>query len=404
MADNDGGGGGYYYDDGVVVDATQAPWYEEEILMEEQEERLQTISIYFVVFAAMLAFVMIASKYLHNAPSINTFVSEAALVLLTGIAVGGVVHTFLPNLEPPPPSSESTNDASDNNYEMNVLAHSLLSFSPNIFFMALLPPILFNSGYQIRRELFYRHIKPIVMFACLGTTLCAMTTGLLLYGITVLRNTQSGGDGLFQPTLLELLTFGALIAATDTVSILTVFQTKRVDPHLFYLVFGESALNDAVALVLFTALSDLLRSDGWDQTTPQNMVLNGLEFCLVVISEAIGSPLVGYCLSIATAYMFKIVDLRSHPSLELPLYMLLMYTPFVVAECFNLSGIVAIFFSGISARRYVCPNVSRETEKNAEVIFKLAAYMAETSIFSSWVSLCLVYPEASTGNSSAGHF
>jgi hypothetical protein len=61
----------------------------------------------------------------------------------------------------------------DGEYEDNVLAESLLSFSPNVFFMAMLPPIMFNSGYQLRRELFYRHIKPIVLFACLRTTISA---------------------------------------------------------------------------------------------------------------------------------------------------------------------------------------------------------------------------------------
>ncbi|MCC5321541.1 cation:proton antiporter, partial [Staphylococcus aureus] len=45
---------------------------------------------------------------------------------------------------------------------------------------------------------------------------------------------------VFTPTLTELFTFGALISSTDPVSTLAVFQAKRVDPQLFYLVFGES--------------------------------------------------------------------------------------------------------------------------------------------------------------------
>lgn len=340
----------------------------EEDMYEDDEERLQTTSIYFVVFSAMLAFVMVSSKYLHESPSINSFVSEAALILLTGIFVGSLVHVILPNFEPETAATQNEDN------EENVLAHSLLSFSPNIFFMALLPPILFNSGYQIRRELFYRHIKPILMFACWGTTICAITTGFLLYGIS-----SAGWMGSFTPTLLEFLTFGALIAATDTVSILTVFQAKKVDPHLFYLVIGESALNDAIALVLFSAFGDLLRTAHLDGA--RTIAMKILEFFLAVAAEAVGSPLLGVVFSMGTALMFKHIDLRLYPALELPLYMLLMYTPFVVAECFHLSGIVTIFFSGISARRYVAPNVSEETERNAEVIFKLASYMAETSIF-----------------------
>lgn len=346
------------------------------------DERLRIISLYFILFAAMLAFVMVSSKYLHDCPTINSFVSEASLTLLTGIFVGGLVHVLLPDLEPETTDNndgdgDGNGDGDGETYEQNVLAHSLLSFSPNIFFMALLPPILFNSGYQLRRELFCRHIKPILMFACLGTTLCALTTGLLLYAVSA-----AGwlGDTTFAPTMLELLTFGALTAATDTVSILGVLQAKQVDPHLFYLVVGESALNDAVALVLFYTFVDLLKSGG-DESRGIAVALKVSGFFINLACAAIGSPLLGIVFSFATALMFKHVDLRQHPSLELPLYMLLMYTPFVVAECFHLSGIVAIFFSGISARRYIAPNVSAETEKNAEVLFKLASYMAETCIF-----------------------
>ena len=54
----------------------------------------------------------------------------------------------------------------------------------------------------------------------------------------------------FEASYLELLAFGALISATDPVSTLAVFDAKKVDPHLFYLVFGESVINDAVGLVL----------------------------------------------------------------------------------------------------------------------------------------------------------
>ena len=56
-------------------------------------------------------------------------------------------------------------------------------------------------------------------------------------------------------SLAEALAFGALISATDPVSVLAVFAELRVEPALFYLVFGESVVNDAVAIVLFETFS-----------------------------------------------------------------------------------------------------------------------------------------------------
>eukprot|EP00978_Attheya_sp_CCMP212_P043598 scaffold287155_cov32-Attheya_sp.AAC.1 len=109
---------------------------------------------------------------------------------------------------------------------------------------------------KTNKELFFRHIKPIVLFACVGTVISAIVVAATLsivsaYGLT--------GD--FHPSFTELLTFGALISATDPVTTLAVFQTKRVDPHLFHLVFGEAVLNDAVGLVLFQTFAKFVGNE-----------------------------------------------------------------------------------------------------------------------------------------------
>ena len=62
-------------------------------------------------------------------------------------------------------------------------------------------------------------------------------------------------------------TFGALISAVDPVATLAIFHALEVNPTLNMLVFGESVLNDAVAIVMtksvfspFFALSPFLLS------------------------------------------------------------------------------------------------------------------------------------------------
>ena len=47
------------------------------------------------------------------------------------------------------------------------------------------------------------------------------------------------------------LTFGSLISAVDPVATLAIFNALDVNPTLHMLVFGESVLNDAVAVVLY---------------------------------------------------------------------------------------------------------------------------------------------------------
>jgi NhaP-type Na+/H+ or K+/H+ antiporter len=143
-------------------------------------------------------------------------------------------------------------------------------------------------------------------------------------------------------------------------------------------VFGESALNDAVAIVLFRTLAEMLENG---VANSKDIVEAAGEFAFHFSIEALGSPILGIVFSFLTALVFKYGDLREHKIMELSLYVLLMYIPFILAEVTFFSGIVTIFFTGMSARRYIAPNVSDETKHNAEVIFKLTAYLAETCIF-----------------------
>jgi NhaP-type Na+/H+ or K+/H+ antiporter len=55
------------------------------------------------------------------------------------------------------------------------------------------------------------------------------------------------------------------------------------------------------------------------------------------------------------------------------------YLPFFLAEMFELSGIVAIFFTGIAARRYV--NITADVRRHASFGFQLLAHAAETATF-----------------------
>lgn len=338
--------------------------------------------LFFLIFMGLLAMVLLIGRSLHHRPKLNSFLSEPAMVLLVGMFFSFMIKLWLVDdytidsskgaaqyddaLDDDGSSTTTTTLASE-------ISSTFLSFSGRVFFMALLPPILFNSGYELKRELFFRHIKPIVSFAAVGTTVSASVTALLLWGVQ-----KAGWMGVVHPTLLELLCFGALIAATDTVSVLGVLQAKKVDPHLFSLVFGESALNDAVAIVLFRSFSHLVQI-GVDST--QTLVEEMVSFAVEFLLEAVGSPALGIIFSFGAALLFKHLDFRSTPIIELSLYVLVMYVPFLLAEVLHLSGIVAIFFTGMSARRYIEPNVSDHTKQNAEAIFKLVAYLAETCIF-----------------------
>lgn len=79
----------------------------------------------------------------------------------------------------------------------------------------------------------------------IGTAVSAAVVGMLVFMV--------GQMGIVNHPLsfLESFTFGSLISATDPVTVLAIFGSMGADLNLYSMVFGESVLNDAVAIVLY---------------------------------------------------------------------------------------------------------------------------------------------------------
>lgn len=308
----------------------------------------EALSFYFVVFLSILALVLVLSSLLHKS-RLAHILPEAGLTLAIGLMGGILIACF--------------GDADQ-------ITGGLLSFNSEVFFVFLLPPIIFNSGYHINKITFLRYFQPIALLACLGT---AVST--LVVGFTLNFAVQKGYTQGFEPSLAEMLTFGALISATDPVSTLAVFQQKHVDPQLFYLVFGESVLNDAVGVVLFNTMKQFIGNEtGFNTSTV-------LWFLVSFTITFVGSMILGLLSGIVAAYLLKIADLRETRLLELSSYVLVMYAPFFAAEVLPLSGIITALFTGIAAKQYAHPNLTDQSAEGAVLIFRLLAHMAETSLF-----------------------
>ena len=100
-------------------------------------------------------------------------------------------------------------------------------------------------------------------------------------------------------SVLASLTFGSLISATDPVTVLAVFSKLGVHVDLFSMVFGESVLNDAVAIVL----SRTILSFNVPGTEVNSETLGAAVVSFFVIF--VGSLLIGAVFGLLCTWTFK---------------------------------------------------------------------------------------------------
>uniref|UniRef100_A0A674CZ92 Sodium/hydrogen exchanger n=1 Tax=Salmo trutta TaxID=8032 RepID=A0A674CZ92_SALTR len=263
-------------------------------------------------------------------------------------------------------SPSEINDVQDNEMLRKV------TFDPEVFFNILLPPIIFHAGYSLKRRHFFRNMGSILAYAFLGTVISCFIIGLLMYGcVTLMKQVgQIDGDFFFTDCLL----FGAIVSATDPVTVLAIFNELQVDVDLYVLLFGESVLNDAVAVVLSSSIVAYQPEGDNSHTFEVMAMLKSFGVFLGVFSGS-------FALGVATGVM-TFTKLRDFQLLETALFFLMSWSTFLMAEACGFTGVVAVLFCGITQAHYTFNNLSPESQDRTKQLFELLNFLAENFIFS----------------------
>ena len=306
-----------------------------------------------VLFCAMLGLCVTVGYLLKRYKFY--YLPESAAVILLGAIMGSITSAINPNPE-----------------EM-----SFLKFQPEVFFFVLLPPIIFEAGYTLNKKGFFSNFTTILMFAVVGTLVSTFIVGLFMYAIAA-----GGIIELQNHSPLEALLFGALISAVDPVATLAIMGAKEIncDPLLYSLIFGESVLNDAVAIVLFRTIQGMLPTSPGAATPAFDFgtVMSVLGQFFYV---SVGSVAVGILCGLLCSLLFRKTKLPEYPKYEITTLIITAFGSYAVAEAITMSGIMALFFTGITLSHYNFYNLSKDSQTSSTYVFEAVASLSETIVF-----------------------
>ncbi|XP_069060396.1 sodium/hydrogen exchanger 7 isoform X2 [Pleurodeles waltl] len=262
------------------------------------------------------------------------------------------------------------------NVEQNDMLRKV-TFDSEVFFNILLPPIIFHAGYSLRKRHFFRNLGSILVYAFLGTAVSCFIIGNLMYGVVKLMQLVGQLAGTFYYT--DCLLFGAIISATDPVTVLAIFNDLHADVDLYALLFGESVLNDAVAIVLSSSIVAYQPTGGNSHTFDAAAFFKSVGVFLGIFS---GSFAMGLATGVVTALVTKFTKLHCFPLLETALFFLMSWSTFLLAEACGFTGVVAVLFCGITQAHYTYNNLSAESRGRTKELFEVLHFLAENFIFS----------------------
>ncbi|CAN6575555.1 unnamed protein product [Malus baccata var. baccata] len=291
------------------------------------------------LFVALLLACIVIGHLLEE----NRWVNESITALLIGICTGVVILLI----------------------SRGKSSH-LLVFSEDLFFIYLLPPIIFNAGFQVKKKQFFVNFSTIVLFGAIGTLVSCTIISL---GATQFFKKLDIGT----LELGDFLAIGAIFAATDSVCTLQVLNQDET-PLLYSLVFGEGVVNDATSVVLFNAIQS------FDLTHLDSGI--ALHFLGNFFYLFFASTMLGVFAGLLSAYIIKKLYFGRHSTdREVALMMLMAYLSYILAELFYLSGILTVFFCGIVMSHYTWHNVTESSRVTTKHAFATLSFVAEIFIF-----------------------
>ncbi len=196
------------------------------------------------------------------------------------------------------------------------------ALTKSLIFTALLPPLIFEAAFALPWPDLKRDFAPVLLLSTGGVLLAATLTAA---GMHFAAGWEWPAAALF----------GALIAATDPVSVIAVFKEAGLRGRLRLLVEAESLFNDGTAAVLFGLV--LAVTVGGQTLTPGGVALN-------LLLSIGGGILCG--LIVGGAALLLAGQTEDH-LIEITFTTVAAYGSFLLAEHFHLSGVLATLACGL---------------------------------------------------------
>lgn len=228
-----------------------------------------------------------------------------------------------------------------------------------VILFVFLPPLLFEASFDLEFESLRENLTAILLLAVPGVVIGAFMIAGMLH-VELGRSFETA------------LVFGALIAATDPISVLAIFSKLGAPQRLATIVEGESLFNDGVAIVLFTVVLEIATSS--TPATSNTVSSAVVEFFKVSAGGGLAGLLAGL---LAMSVLRRIDD----HLIEITITTVVAFGSFLVAEQLHFSGVIGVVVAGLVMGRARDSAMSPTTRVTLGSFWEYVGFLGNSMIF-----------------------
>jgi CPA1 family monovalent cation:H+ antiporter len=240
--------------------------------------------------------------------------------------------------------------------------------TPQIILGLLVTPLIFEAAFHLRWKDLRRDLILVLALAVPGVVLTTLLVGAFFYAETDIVGSEI-------PIQIAFL-FGAMMAATDPVSVVALFRTLGVPKRLQVLLEGESLFNDGTAIVVFALVLSMSLSGG--STTQTNEYYVWIGYIVDFILVAGGGLIIGMLLGWLASQIIKNID---DPLIETTLTTVLAFGTYLIAEHMDVSGILAVVSAGLVSGNVGPRGMSPTTRILVTNFWEYMAFISNSILF-----------------------
>jgi len=244
---------------------------------------------------------------------------------------------------------------------LNPVAEAILALPirSNLFLYVFLPTLLFQVTLDMDLRRMLDDWVPILVLAIVAVVVATLVVGYALYWVGAL-------------SLFACLLIGSIVSTTDPSAVVGIFRSMSAPRRLARIIEGESLLNDAAAIALFSLFAGFVTL-GAPVPELQDALIR---FPLLIV----GGSMVGWLVArLAVSLMTRLVRFELA---QISVSVSLPYLAYVSAEQgFGVSGVIAVVSAGLTLNFMGPSRLPPLAWSNLREVWDLLAHWAGALIF-----------------------